>query len=129
MVAILHEADVTSVAAAATNHKVSEQSIYAWRQHLSALAPSDVKRLRTLEATLPSGACQVSKEVAFETSACGRRGRSAVAGSQRGVPAVGRIDRWAWTRVAASVDVPVVETSASTSHRTAVSCSSVRVTA
>ena len=50
MVAILREADATSVAAAARKHKVSEQTVYAWRKHFGELAPSDVKRLRTLEA-------------------------------------------------------------------------------
>jgi putative transposase len=50
MVAILREADATSVAAAAKKHKVSEQTIYSWRKHFGELAPSDVKRLRTLEA-------------------------------------------------------------------------------
>jgi putative transposase len=50
MVAILREADATSVAAAAKKHKVSEQTIYAWRKHFGELAPSDVKHLRTLGA-------------------------------------------------------------------------------
>jgi hypothetical protein len=35
MVAILREADRTSVAEAAKKHKVSEQTIYAWRKHFS----------------------------------------------------------------------------------------------
>ena len=50
MVAILREADGTSVAGAAKRNKVSEQTIYAWRKHFGELAPSDFKRLRTLEA-------------------------------------------------------------------------------
>jgi putative transposase len=50
MVAILREADATSVAATAKKHKVSEQTIYAWRKHFGELAPPDVKRLRSLEA-------------------------------------------------------------------------------
>jgi putative transposase len=50
MVAILREADSSSVAAAAKRNKVSEQTIYAWRKHFGELTPSDVKRLRTLEA-------------------------------------------------------------------------------
>jgi putative transposase len=49
MVAILREADRTSVGEAAKKHKVSEQTIYAWRKHFGALAPADVKRLKTLE--------------------------------------------------------------------------------
>jgi putative transposase len=50
MVAILREADRTSVAETARKNKVSEQTIYSWRKHFGELAPSDVKRLRTLEA-------------------------------------------------------------------------------
>jgi putative transposase len=50
MVAILREADRTSVAEAAKKHKVSEQTIYAWRKHFGELAPTDVKRLKALEA-------------------------------------------------------------------------------
>ena len=50
MVAILREADRSSVAESAKKHKVSEQTIYSWRKHFGELAPSDVKRLRTLEA-------------------------------------------------------------------------------
>lgn len=42
MVAILREADATTVAAAARKHKVSEQTSYAWRKHFGELAPSDV---------------------------------------------------------------------------------------
>jgi putative transposase len=50
MVAILREADRTSVAETAKKHKLSEQTIYAWRKHFGELAPSDVKRLKALEA-------------------------------------------------------------------------------
>ncbi len=50
MVAILREADRSSVADVARKHKVSEQSIYVWRRHFGQLAPADVKRLRALEA-------------------------------------------------------------------------------
>jgi len=32
------------------NNKVSEQTIYAWRQHFSGMQPSDVKRLKALES-------------------------------------------------------------------------------
>ncbi len=48
--AVLREADATSVAAAVKKHKVIQQTIYAWRKHFGELAPSDVKRLRALEA-------------------------------------------------------------------------------
>ena len=50
MVAILREADRTSVAEAARKNKLSEQTIYVWRRHFGELQPVDVKRLRTLEA-------------------------------------------------------------------------------
>jgi putative transposase len=50
MVAILREADRSSVAEVARKHKVSEQSIYVWRKHFGQLTPADVKRLRALEA-------------------------------------------------------------------------------
>jgi putative transposase len=49
MVAVLREADRTSVAEAAKKHKLSEQTIYAWRKHFGAMEPTDVKRLRSLE--------------------------------------------------------------------------------
>ena len=39
MVAILREADRTSVAEVAKKHKVSEQTIYAWRKHFGELSP------------------------------------------------------------------------------------------
>jgi putative transposase len=50
MVAILRESDRTSVAEAAKRNKVSEQTIYTWRKHFNGLQPSDVKRLKALEA-------------------------------------------------------------------------------
>src|SRR6516162_6387962 len=49
MVAILREADRTSVAEAAKKNKVSEQTIYSWRKHFGELAPSDIKHLKALE--------------------------------------------------------------------------------
>jgi putative transposase len=50
MVAMLREADRTSVAEVARKNKVSEQTIYTWRQKFGMLEPADVKRLRALEA-------------------------------------------------------------------------------
>ena len=49
MVAILREADRTSVGEVARKNKVTEQTIYSWRQKFGALEPADVKRLRELE--------------------------------------------------------------------------------
>ncbi len=61
-VAALREADATSVTATARKHKVSEQTVYAWRKPLlrARPAPSDVKRLRALEAenALQAPSCQ-----------------------------------------------------------------------
>lgn len=50
MVAILREADRGSVAEAAKKHRISEQTLYLWRKRFGALEPTDVKRLRVLEA-------------------------------------------------------------------------------
>ncbi len=49
MVAVLREADKTSVAEAAKKYKVSEPTIYAWRKHFGQMEAADVKRLRALE--------------------------------------------------------------------------------
>jgi putative transposase len=50
MVSILREADRSSVAEVARKHKISDQTIYLWRQRFGKLDPADVKRLRQLEA-------------------------------------------------------------------------------
>jgi len=50
MVAILREADRTTVSAAAKKNKVSEQTIYAWRKQFGQLEPTDVKALKALSA-------------------------------------------------------------------------------
>jgi putative transposase len=49
MVAVLREADRTSVAEAAKKHQVSDATIYAWRKHFGHMEANDVKRLKTLE--------------------------------------------------------------------------------
>jgi putative transposase len=49
-VAILREAERTSVAAAAGKHGLSEQAIYTWKRRFGTLEASDVKRLKALEA-------------------------------------------------------------------------------
>lgn len=49
MVAILREADRTTVAEAGKKHKASEPTIYAWRKHVVQLEAADVKRLKALE--------------------------------------------------------------------------------
>lgn len=50
MVAILREADRSTVAEVAKKHKVSEQAIYTWRKRFGELQPADIRRLRALEA-------------------------------------------------------------------------------
>ena len=50
MVAMLREADRTSVAEVSKTHKVSDQTLYGWRKRFGQLEPADVKRLRALEA-------------------------------------------------------------------------------
>ena len=50
MVAMLREADRTTVAEVSKKHKVSDQTLYAWRKRFGQLEPADVKRLRALEA-------------------------------------------------------------------------------
>ncbi len=49
MVAILREADATSVAEAAKAHGVSTQAIYNWRKRFGTMTTDDVKRLKKLE--------------------------------------------------------------------------------
>ena len=46
----MREADRSSVADVARKHKVSDQTLYAWRKKFGELEPTDVKRLRSLEA-------------------------------------------------------------------------------
>lgn len=50
MVAILREADRSSVTEVAKKRKVSEQAIYTWRKRFGELQPADIKRLRALES-------------------------------------------------------------------------------
>ena len=50
MVAILREADRETVSDVARKHKVSEQTLYGWRKKYGELEPTDVRRLRELEA-------------------------------------------------------------------------------
>ena len=50
MVAILREADRSTVAEVARKHKISEQTLYGWRKRFGEMDPVDVKRLRELEA-------------------------------------------------------------------------------
>jgi len=50
MVAMLREADRTSIAEVSKKHNVSDQTLYGWRKRFGQLEPADVKRLRALEA-------------------------------------------------------------------------------
>jgi len=68
MVAILREADRGTVSEVARRHKLSEQTIYTWRQRFGALQPADVKRLRSLEAeNLKLKRMLAEREMAIET--------------------------------------------------------------
>jgi len=49
MVAILQEADATSVAEAAKRHAVSTKTIYVWRKRFGAMTPDETRRLKALE--------------------------------------------------------------------------------
>ena len=49
MVAMLREADRTSVADVSRKNKVSHKTLYTWRKRFGQLQPADVKRLRALE--------------------------------------------------------------------------------
>ena len=49
MVKILREADKEPIAKVAKKHRVSQQTIYAWRKRFGTLEAVDVKRLRQLE--------------------------------------------------------------------------------
>ncbi|EED31234.1 transposase A [gamma proteobacterium NOR5-3] len=49
MVAILQEAEQSTVAEVAKKYGVSEASIYNWRKHFNGMQPSDVRRLKAVE--------------------------------------------------------------------------------
>jgi putative transposase len=56
MVEILREADRTSVAAAAKKNKISEQTIYVWRQHFARLdAAIIVRQMQARDAAVDDG--------------------------------------------------------------------------
>ena len=58
MVAILREADRTSVAETAKKHKVSDQTIYAWRKHFGALSEGPCGWAKSTGSSLTRGACR-----------------------------------------------------------------------
>lgn len=49
MVAILREADRDGVPAVARRHKVSDQTVYTWKQRFGTFQPDDIRRLKQLE--------------------------------------------------------------------------------
>lgn len=49
MVAILREADKTSVQEVAKKHGISDQTLYIWRKKFGAMDVDDAKRLKQLE--------------------------------------------------------------------------------
>lgn len=48
IVAVLRDAEATTVAAAARKHGVSEQSIHRWRKQYAGMQVSDVRELKRL---------------------------------------------------------------------------------
>jgi putative transposase len=68
MVAMLREADRTSVAEVSKKYKVSGQTLYGWRKRFGELEPADVKRLRALEVENAKLKKMVAeREMAIET--------------------------------------------------------------
>ncbi len=65
MVTVLREADRTSVVETAKKHKVSEQTIYAWRKHFGELSPQDVKRCALSKARTPGQATRARYQAVF----------------------------------------------------------------
>ena len=57
MVEILREAEKFSVAVTAKKHKVSEQTIYAWRQQFAGLEPNEDEDPRGRECEAQEAAC------------------------------------------------------------------------
>ena len=49
MVAILAEADATSVAEASKKHGISGNTVYIWRKRFGAMTPDETRKLRALE--------------------------------------------------------------------------------
>lgn len=49
MVAILREAERSSVVEASKAHGISEQTLYAWRKRFGTMQADEVRRLRQLE--------------------------------------------------------------------------------
>src|SRR5229473_1391780 len=65
MVTILREADQSPIAEVAKKHRVSDQTICAWRKRFGTLEPADVKRLQQLEqenGRLKDGVQQFARE-------------------------------------------------------------------
>jgi putative transposase len=67
MVAMLREADRTSVGEVSKKYKVSDQTLYGWRKRFRELEPADVKRLRALEAENAAKKTVAEREMAIET--------------------------------------------------------------
>ena len=68
MVAILREADRSTVAEVARKHKISEQTLYGRRKHFGEMEPVDAKRLRELKGDNAKLKCMVAeRELAIDT--------------------------------------------------------------
>jgi putative transposase len=49
IVALIRETDRDTVPEVAKRHKISEQTIYAWKKRFGVLQPDDVRRLKQFE--------------------------------------------------------------------------------
>jgi putative transposase len=68
MVAMLREADRTSVAEVAREDKVTEQTVYSWLQKFGAMDSADISRLRELETENARLKCMLAeRELEIDT--------------------------------------------------------------
>jgi putative transposase len=76
MVAILAEADATSVAEASKKHGVRTNTIYIWRKRFGTMTPGETRRLRALEkenARLKKLLAERSLELDIMTEVAGKK--------------------------------------------------------
>ena len=94
MVTALSEADRTSVAETAKKHKVSEQTIYAWRKHFGELSPQDINSSPTLPGPPPGPLRRRADDSWARTHR--QQWASSQAGRSTGVQRCRQLDRLLW---------------------------------